>query len=83
MNNNRKFFECSCLNEIMRLEKWEDDEDLSIAIYKLKNYPRYLPLFKRIALAFRILFKGDMYNDDILLEKKDVLELKDWLNKNY
>lgn len=84
MKNPKLFFECSCLNEILVIEKWDDEsEELSLAMYKLQNYPNYLPFLKRLRLSLRILFKGEMYHDNILLEKEKVLELKNWLNKSY
>ena len=84
MRNPKLFFECSCLSEVLVMEKWDDEsEELSLAMYKLQNYPNHLPLIKRFRLALKILFKGEMYNDNILLEKEKVLEIKNWLNKNY
>jgi len=78
----KKFFECTCLNEVLILDKWEDGE-LALAMYKLQNYPRYLPFIKRLRLSLKILFKGEMYHDNILLEKEQAEELKEWINKNY
>jgi len=80
----KKFFECTCLNEVLVLDKWGDESgELALAVYKLQNYPRYLPFIKRLKLSLKILFKGEMYHDNIILEKEQVKELKEWLNENY
>lgn len=84
MKSPKLFFECSCLNEVLVMEKWDDEsEELSLAMYRLQNYPPHLPFIKRARMALKILFKGEIYNDNIILEKAKVLEMKNWLNKNY
>ena len=84
MENKKEYFECSCSGEILRVEKWDDEfEELSLSMFSLQNYPWYLPFWDRVKLSFRILFKGEMFADDMILDKDSAKKLKDWLNENY
>ena len=80
---NKKYFECSCSGEILRIEKDDEDNTLSVAIYNIGNYPYDLSFWQRFKLSIKFLFRNQDISDSLILEEKSINELKKWLNENY
>lgn len=64
------FLSCSCESEILRLSKWEDEDEIYLTIYQYLS-DRYT-FWERI----KILFGGKSKTADIVLSKKEFNKLK-------
>lgn len=93
MENTRKILFCSCGAELLVLEKFTEqteagsitttEDELFISLFKLASYGEPYSLWRRISYAWHILWTGKPYYDEVILEKKEVSKLIDWLNKEF
>jgi hypothetical protein len=64
------YLPCTCETELLRVSKWEDEEDVYITVYQYLN-ERY-SFWERL----KILFGGKSKTCDIVLSKKEFNKLK-------
>jgi hypothetical protein len=84
-NNNfeptHKFFPCKCMTEGMLVTHFENDEDndIYLSMYSVGLYSPKPSLWFRIKQAWRILRKGTVYDDELILSPENAKELGDYL----
>ena len=86
-----QFFLCDCccdallLSKVTLVDDEPDTEELFISIWSRGNgyVANKLPLKERIRWAFRMLWNGNPYGDEVTLSKEKVLQLRDWLTQHY
>jgi len=76
MELKNKYFRCSCGSEVLAITRWDDEDLVDIAIFKLWN-SKGLSFANRIRTCFRTLFKGSPWTDQICLSKEDALKLSE------
>ncbi len=77
-----RYFDCWCRVEVIRLHlfAWKDDaHKLDICILKPANTK--WGLRTRLGFVWRCIWRGSPYEDDVMLEMKDVERLRDTLNE--
>lgn len=68
------FIECECHSEILKLDKFDDEEEIYLTIYKY-----YFPkssLWRRIKSAIKILIGEGIRTADIVLSKESFNKIK-------
>jgi|19_taG_2_1085344.scaffolds.fasta_scaffold178385_1 hypothetical protein len=76
-----KYFMCDCHNEGMLVTKWEGDEQVCFSYWKLGKSPRKLKFWSRLKWSLKMLFKGDIFEDQITLDEARTKQLSRYLNK--
>ena len=82
MKDNGTYFLCDCSGEVLRVERIEDKDigdEYWFAIYRNGNWE--MNLWNRIKYAWRVIFKGEAYRDQITLSEETVDKLKEYLDK--
>lgn len=67
---------CDCQSELLRIDKWEDEEEYYLTVYRY-SFP-YISFFSRIKYAIAILC-GKGIPTDIILSKKEMSKLKKFI----
>lgn len=83
MEKNETFIKCDCGTEFLHLQ--HDNEDGWKSFYlSFWQYgsPSTISFFQRIKWAWKVLTKGNLYGDQLILSEKSALELKDYIQKN-
>jgi hypothetical protein len=94
VDQNRKVLFCSCGAECLVLEKFTEHsehrsncigerDELFVSLFQYAHYARPHSLWRRIKYALHILWTGEPYYDEVILEAEKVRELKKWLNKEF
>lgn len=70
--NRRKdlYLECACKSEVLRVSKWEDEQEIYLSVYSYFN-EKY-SFWERL----KFLFGGKTKTTDIILNKKEFNKLK-------
>lgn len=77
-----RYFDCWCGCEVIRLYLFAfDDKNRELHLSILKPANAKWGLRTRIGFAWRCIRHGSPYEDDIMLEMKDVERLRDTLNE--
>lgn len=80
-DNTSLFITCGCGSEVLNMEYSHDLKTIDMAIYENYNSFKFkLSLWNRILWCWRILFHNIIYSDQIVLNKKQIMELKNFLN---
>jgi len=79
MADKEKFFKCSCHSEGMLVTKFDDEEELCISFWREGINPVKLSFWMRLKLCYLSLFKGNYYDDQLILNKETTEELFEWL----
>lgn len=75
------FMSCDCSQEILRIEYDYDLELADLSMYQsLSTHKHHNSWFNKIRYIFRILTNSNPYEDQMVLSKKSLKELKDFLN---
>jgi hypothetical protein len=82
--NSIAYFECDCGSEIIRLECFVKEkgkehflQEFSFAIFEYRMHT--YSFIDRIKIAFRVLFKGRIYGDQIVLNTDTALKLANFI----
>lgn len=79
-NSYKTFFQCGCTQEILLIEYDHDIKAAFFAIYETNaSLMGRLSLWQRLRYCVRCLFTGFPYNDQIVLDNKQLNELKTFL----
>jgi hypothetical protein len=71
-----KFYECECGEELIMLSHEDDDNYIYLAFFQQNFGGRYFLSFKeRIRYIWRILTKGTVWNDMVILNKSEAKKL--------
>ena len=77
--NNKLFLQCKCSCSILTIEKDKIDKNYYIGLFK-DQFGWKLNLLERLRWAKEILFKGNIWTDEIILEQNEINKLKKFIN---
>lgn len=80
MKYNGSYFMCECGGETLYIEKYNDPDlppEYWIALYRLGCYKRSLK--NRIKWAWKILWKGDLWIDQVTLSQENIDRLGEFI----
>jgi len=84
--SNEFILKCECWCKMLKFYKFDDtmEDELYILAYAVSGNAGDITPWKRIKLAFSVLFKGaitvELY--DIVVKKEELELFKEWVNKN-
>ena len=79
MADKEKFIKCSCHGEGMLLTKFDDEEEIYVSFWREGLDPVKLTWRMRLKLCYLALFKGNYYEDQLILSKEAAKELSEWI----
>ena len=82
MADKQKFIQCDCYGEGLLITKFDDEGELYFSYWRQGIDPIKLSWRMRLKLCYLALFKGNYYEDQIILNKEKSKELADWINEN-
>ena len=82
MADKQKFIQCDCWGEGMLITKFDDEEELYFSYWRQGIDPIKPSWWTRLKLCWMMLTKGNVYDDQVVLNKEKSKELADWINKN-
>lgn len=72
---------CSCHNEILLIEYDHDIKMADLAIYERGVcFKTKMSLWQKIRYCWKVLYSGRPYSDEIMLDKKQLLEIKSFID---
>lgn len=75
------FIPCECRNEILVIEYDHETQLTDVAIYEsMASFTHKLSLWQRIRYAFKTLFYGKPFSDQMILSRKQLKDLKSFLS---
>lgn len=75
-----KFILCDCNCDALLLSKDEDESMLYISLWSRGRVANRLPFWDRVKWACRMIWDGNPFGDEVVLDKSKVIELKKWLS---
>jgi hypothetical protein len=84
INKNRLHLECSCLSHALHIDKEESVENDPCPMWYVSIWLRGHSSKRwkyRWGQFWQILKTGEPYGDEVVLEKKDLLELQEYIKK--
>lgn len=81
IENKSLFIQCGCRNEIFVIEYDPEIQVADLAIYEsFAGHRDKMSLWKRLRYCWQVLWHKKPYNDYMVLENKQLKELKDFLD---
>ena len=78
--NKTLFIPCDCKSEVLIIEYDHNIESADVAIYEnIQSFKHKLSIWQRIRYAVRCLVNGRPYGDQIMMNKKQLKELRSFL----
>jgi len=79
-NNHSVFFQCNCKQEILVIDYDHKYKLADLAIYESQaSFYHKLSLWQRLRYATQAIFTGKPYHDQIILDDKQLKQLKSFL----
>ncbi len=79
-SNHSIFFQCNCKAEILVIDYDHEYRVADLAIYESQeSFYHKLSLWQRLRYAVRAIFTGKPYHDQIILDNKQLNQLKSFL----
>jgi hypothetical protein len=79
--NRTIFIPCGCKSEVLVIEYDHRSEMADLAIYENQtSYKHKLSLWQKIRYCYQVFVENKPYADQMILEKKQILELKLFIN---
>jgi hypothetical protein len=75
----QKFIQCDCWGEGILITKFDDEEELYFSYWRQGINPIKLSWWMRLKLCWMALTKGNVYDDQVVLNKEKSLELAVWI----
>jgi len=82
MADKEKFIKCDCHSEGMLITKFDDEEELYFSYWREGINPIKLSWWMRLKLCWMVLTKGNVYDDQVILNKEKAIELASWIVLN-
>lgn len=82
MADKEKFFKCDCWGEGMLVTKFDDEPNFYFSYWRQGLDPVRLTFWMRLKLCYLALFKGQFYEDEVILNEKTANELANWIKEN-
>lgn len=83
MESRKKFIKCSCHGEGMLLTKFDGEEEIYVSFWRQGINPLKLTWWMRLKLCYLALFKGNYYDDQLVLSKEEAMKLSLWVQDEY
>ena len=83
MADQEKFIKCTCHGEGMLVTKFDDGEEVCISFWQEGINPVKLTWRMRLKLCYLALFKGNYYDDQLVLSKEEARQLCTWIQDEY
>lgn len=78
-----EFFKCACQSEGILVTKFGDEpEHYYMSYWNLGSHPRQLGYWQRLKLGLKLIFTGDIFEDEVILKHKEAKRLAKWINEN-
>ena len=82
MADREKFIKCDCHSEGMLVTKFDDEEETYFSYWRQGIDPIKLSWWMRLKLCWMVLTKGNVYDDQVVLNKEKAIELASWILLN-
>ena len=83
MADREKFIKCDCHGEGILVTKYDDEEEMYFSYWREGINPIKLSWRMRLKLCYLALFKGNFYNDQVILNKEKAMELALWIQEEH
>jgi len=83
MADREKFVKCDCHGEGILVTKYDDEEEMYFSYWREGINPIKLSWWMRLKLCYLALFKGNFYNDQVILNKEKAMELALWIQDEH
>ena len=83
MADREKFIKCDCHGEGILVTKYDDGEEMYFSYWREGINPIKLSWWMRLKLCYLALFKGNFYNDQVVLNKEKAMELALWIQEEH
>ena len=83
MGDREKFIKCDCYGEGILVTKYDDEEEMYFSYWREGINPIKLSWWMRLKLCYLALFKGNFYNDQVILNKEKAMELALWIQEEH
>ena len=83
MADREKFVKCDCHGEGILVTKYDDEEEMYFSYWREVINPIKLSWRMRLKLCYLALFKGNFYNDQVILNKEKAMELALWIQEEH
>ena len=83
MADREKFIKCDCWSEGILVTKFDDEEQMYFSYWREGINPVKLSFWMRLKLCYLALFKGNFYNDQVILDKEKAMELALWIQEEH
>ena len=83
MADREKFVKCGCHGEGILVTKFDDEEEMYFSYWREGINPVKLSLWMRLKLCYLALFKGNYYDDQVILNKEKAMELALWIQDEH
>lgn len=77
--DNTIFTVCDCGKEILKIDYDKEYDIADLAIYRT-NHSGYMSFWQKIGCIWKIFVSGNPYNDQIILKKSHLLEIKNFID---
>ena len=82
MADREKFIKCDCHGEGILITKFDDEEEMYFSYWRQGINPIKLSWWMRLKLCWMALTKGNVYDDQVILNKEKAIELASWVLLN-
>ena len=82
MADKQKFIQCDCYGEGLLITKFDDEEEMYFSYWRQGIDPIKLSWWMRLKLCWMVLTKGNVYDDQVILNKEKAIELATWILLN-
>ncbi len=77
-----EFFKCGCHGEgILVTNFYDEPEHYYFSYWKLGGHPRKIGFWHRLKLSLKLLIKGDIFEDEIILDEEEARRLAAWIRQ--
>ena len=83
MADREKFIKCDCHGEGILVTKYDNEEEMYFSFWREGINPVKLSWWMRLKLCYLALFKGNFYNDQVILNKEKAMELALWIQDEH
>jgi hypothetical protein len=83
MADREKFIQCDCWSEGMLITKFDGEEEMYFSYWRQGINPIKLSWWMRLKLCWMVLTKGEVYDDQVVLNKEKAMELALWIQEEH
>ena len=83
MADKEKFIQCDCWGEGLLVTKFDDEEEMYFSYWRQGINPIKLSWWMRLKLCWMVLTKGNVYDDQVVLNKEKAMDLALWIQDEH